>query len=98
MGPRHKAGDDDFGILENMKTKIDPRVADVHVSVQALTVKLRDGCEISAPLAWFPRLQSASAEDRAIWEPSAAGHGIHWPRIDKDLSVEGLLRGEPAGA
>lgn len=75
----------------------DPRVADVHVSAQALTVKLRDGREISAPLAWFPRLQIASAEDRAVWEPSAAGHGIHWPRIDEDLSVEGLLRGGSAG-
>ncbi len=76
----------------------DPRVADVHVSAQALTVKLRDGREISAPLAWFPRLQSASPEDRAIWEPSAAGYGIHWPRIDEDLSVQGLLRSEPTGA
>lgn len=81
-----------------MKAKADSRVADVRVSAQALTVKLRDGRKISAPLAWFPRLQSASTEDRAVWEPSAAGHGIHWPRIDEDLSIEGLLRGEPAGA
>lgn len=79
-----------------MRISSDPRVADVHVSVQALTVKLRDGRKISAPLAWFPRLQSASAKDRAIWEPSAAGHGIHWPRIDEDLSIEGLLRGGSA--
>lgn len=81
-----------------MHISSDPRVADVHVSAQALTVKLRDGREISAPLAWFPRLQSASPEDRAIWEPSAAGYGIHWPCIDEDLSVQGLLRSEPAGA
>jgi hypothetical protein len=71
---------------------VDPRVADVEVSDTALTVLLRDGRRISAPLAWFPRLATAAPEDRAVWEPSAAGHGIHWPRIDEDLSVEGLLR------
>ncbi|MBL6854510.1 MAG: DUF2442 domain-containing protein, partial [Alphaproteobacteria bacterium] len=37
-----------------------------------------------------------SAEQRGAWETSAAGHGIHWPKIDEDLSVEGLLRGQPA--
>jgi Protein of unknown function (DUF2442) len=74
-------------------TTLDSRVADVRVTDVSLVVALRDGREIKAPLAWFPRLLSASKEDRAIWESSAAGHGIHWPRIDEDLSVEGLLRG-----
>jgi hypothetical protein len=74
----------------------DPRVADVEVTDNALTVSLRDGRQIKAPLAWFPRLLSARAEDRAVWEPSAAGYGIHWPRIDEDLSIEGLLRAESA--
>ena len=71
---------------------LDPRVADVLVSDTTLTVTLRDGRTISAPLAWFPRLESASPERRKVWEPAAAGHGIHWPMIDEDLSVEGLLR------
>jgi len=70
----------------------DPRVADVQFSDSALTVVLRDGRKISAPLAWFPRLASASPDERCVWEPAAAGHGIHWPLIDEDLSVEGLLR------
>ena len=70
----------------------DPRVADVHVSDTALTVILRDGRKISAPLDWFPRLASAAPDKRAVWEPAAAGHGIHWPLLDEDLSVEGLLR------
>ncbi|MEI9888707.1 MAG: DUF2442 domain-containing protein [Rhizomicrobium sp.] len=74
----------------------DPRVQDVQVTDDALLVVLRDGRKVSAPLAWFPKLQAASAEHRRIWETSAAGHGIHWPRIDEDLSVEGLLRGQPA--
>jgi hypothetical protein len=57
-------------------------------------VRLRDGRTVSAPIAWFPRLAAASPADRANWEPSAAGLGIHWPAIDEDLSVEGLLRSE----
>lgn len=70
---------------------LDPRVANVRVTEAALVVALRDGREIAAPLSWFPRLQSVSREDRARWEVSAAGYGIHWPYIDEDLSVEGLL-------
>ncbi|HEV2652373.1 MAG TPA: DUF2442 domain-containing protein [Rhizomicrobium sp.] len=76
--------------------KADLRVVDVRVSDAALTVVLRDGRQISAPLEWFPRLKAAPASDRNTWEPSAAGHGIHWPTIDEDLSVEGLLHGQPA--
>jgi hypothetical protein len=72
--------------------EIDARVADVAVSEDRLDVRLRDGRVISAPLAWFPRLAQAPAEQRQVWEPSAAGLGIHWPLIDEDLSVEGLLR------
>jgi len=74
----------------------DPRVKDVRVTDDTLEVSLRDGRKISVPLAWFPRLVAASAEDRAQWEMSAAGRGVHWPKIDEDLSVEGLLRGEKA--
>jgi len=61
-----------------------------------LVVILRDGREISVPLDWFPKLKAADANDRAVWEPAAAGHGIHWPLIDEDLSVEGLLQGSRA--
>lgn len=74
----------------------DPRVKDVRVTDENLEVLLRDGRKISAPLTWFPRLLAASTEDRSVWEISAAGHGIHWPKIDEDLSISGLLRGERA--
>jgi hypothetical protein len=72
--------------------EIDERVADVQVTDEALIVKLRDGRSISAPLAWFPRLAAATPSDRSVWERSAAGYGIHWPNIDEDLSVAGLLK------
>jgi hypothetical protein len=73
--------------------EIDPRVADVRVTESRLEVSLRDGRTVSAPLAWFPRLAAADAKARQVWESSAAGLGIHWPLIDEDLSVDGLLRG-----
>ena len=57
-----------------------------------------DGRSISVPLAWFPRLLSATPEQRARWEPAGAGYGIHWPDLDEDLSTEGLLRGAPAAS
>jgi Protein of unknown function (DUF2442) len=74
----------------------DPRVRSVDVSETTLTVTLRDGRTIAVPIAWFPKLKNATPADRAAWEPAAAGHGIHWPLIDEDLSVAGLLQGEPA--
>jgi hypothetical protein len=72
----------------------DHRVADVRFTGQALVVDLKDGRQISTPLSWFPRLASATPAQRQKWEISAAGYGIHWPAIDEDLGVEGLLRGE----
>jgi hypothetical protein len=74
----------------------DHRVGDVKITDDRLEVELRDGRRISVPLAWYPRLLHATADERARWEPCAAGYGIHWPLIDEDLSVEGLLRGAPA--
>ncbi len=77
--------------------EIDPRVIGVTVTDARLEVALRDGRTISAPLAWFPRLADADPKARLVWEPSAAGLGIHRPLIDEDLSVEGLLRGGSLG-
>jgi hypothetical protein len=73
---------------------MDARVAGVEITTSRLEVALRDGRRISAPLSWFPRLAEATPEARRTWEPAAAGMGIHWPLIDEDLSVEGLLRGK----
>ena len=72
----------------------DPRVKDVRCTEDTLEVSLRDGRKISAPISWFPRLAAASVHDRGIWEVGAAGYGIHWPLVDEDLSVEGLLRAQ----
>ncbi len=74
----------------------DIRVRGVHVDDESLTVDLMDGRSITVPLAWYPRLLSATAEQRQRWEMSSGGYGIHWPDIDEDLSTKGLLRGAPA--
>ena len=72
------------------------RVKDVHLTEDTLAVDLVDGRTIIVPLAWYPRLLEATAEQRLNWKLSGAGYGIHWPDIDEDLSTEGLLRGTPA--
>ena len=57
----------------------------------SMWVDLSDGRVIAVPLAWFPRLMNASAEQRAKVEFSA--RGLHWEGIDEDISVDGLLAG-----
>ena len=55
-----------------------------------------DQDELTVALAWFPRLLHASSEQRRNWRLIGDGHGIHWPDVDEDLSVEGLLTGASA--
>lgn len=73
----------------------DERVIDVAITEDELTVRLMDGRSISVPLAWYPRLLNAKAEQRQNWQISGGGYGIHWEEIDEDLSIGGLLRGVP---
>jgi hypothetical protein len=68
----------------------------VEVTDDELTVHLVDGRRVSAPLVWYPRLLHATASQRNDWELIGEGEGIHWPQIDEDLSVAGILRGTRA--
>ena len=70
-----------------------PLAQDVKCTEEALIVELLDGRTISAPLVWFPRLASATKEQLNNWELLGDGDGIHWPGVDEDLSVKGLLAG-----
>ena len=56
-------------------------------------LELTDGRQLSVPLAYFPRLLHATAEQRQKFEMSGGGTGIHWEDIDEDISVNGLLFG-----
>jgi hypothetical protein len=69
----------------------------VTVTDDGLSVDLSDGRTICAPLAWYPRLLHGTAAERANWRPIGDGTGIHWPDLDEDISVEGLLAGKPSG-
>jgi Protein of unknown function (DUF2442) len=81
----------------NISAKVgDERVADVRFDPERLIVDLADGRTIAVPLAWYPRLLAATPAERANWTRAGAGFGIHWPDVDEDLSVAGLLRGTPA--
>lgn len=72
--------------------RVDPTAVDVAVSDSSLHVVLADGRELSAPLAWFPRLRDATPKQRSHWRLIGRGEGIHWPEVDEDISVESLLR------
>lgn len=58
-----------------------------------MIVSLVDGRKVIVPLVWFPRLANAAKTQLENYELLGDGEGIHWPEIDEDLSVSGLLRG-----
>lgn len=59
-----------------------------------INVTLSDGRSLSVPIVWFPRLANASTSERADYELLGSGEGIHWPQLDEDISVAGLLAGK----
>jgi hypothetical protein len=78
--------------MSGSAVKYDGTAIDAKVMDDRLIVILADGRELAAPLAWFPRLLEASAEQRRNWRLIGGGHGIHWPDVDEDVSVASLLR------
>lgn len=75
---------------------IEPRIQSASVSEDLISAQLFDGRTISVPLAWSWRLSEATPEQRSRFEIIGSGSGIHWPDIDEDISVEGMLHGIPA--
>ena len=74
----------------------DVAIQDVGTTEDSLFVDLRDGRTITVPLAWYPRLLHGTVEQRTHWRLIGRGVGIHWPDLDEDLSVEGLILGRPS--
>ena len=74
-----------------------PRAVSVEITEDTLTISLVDGRIVSVPISWYPRLSNALPEHRAVWEFIGGGHGIHWPELDEDISVENVLLGQPSG-
>jgi len=73
-----------------------PVAMNVTLTEAALSVDLSDGRTITVPLSWYPRLDHATPAERTKWELIGDGHGIHWPDIDEDISVQGLIAGKPS--
>jgi hypothetical protein len=69
----------------------------VSVTEDDLVVALSDGRTLSVPLAWYPRLLHGTPEERNNWRMIGAGVGIHWPDLDEDISIAGLIAGRPSG-
>lgn len=74
----------------------DPRAVAVEVTDESIAARLADGRTITVPLAWSWRLSDATPEQRGRWELLGDGVHIHWPDVDEDLSVRGMLDGTPA--
>ena len=80
--------------MTTLTIETDPLATDVRIDDAMLHVALDDGRELSVPLEWFPRLRDGSPADRANWRFIGHGEGIHWPDLDEDISVLGLLSGK----
>jgi hypothetical protein len=72
--------------------ELDATAVDVTTDDSSLHVALADGRELAVPLEWFPRLRDATPAQRKNWRLIGRGQGIHWPDVDEDISVAGLLR------
>jgi hypothetical protein len=79
--------------MHTLTLEAEPLAVDVSFSEDAFRVALDDGRELSVPLAWFPRLLHGTPEQRQRWELIGVGQGIHWPDLDEDISVAGILAG-----
>lgn len=82
--------------MSSFMFKVAPKAMAIACSDDELRVSLTDGRTLSVPLAWFPRLAHASQTERADYEILGDGEGIHWPQVDEDISVVGLLAGQPS--
>ncbi len=68
-----------------------PSVLSLKFEKDSMQIVLSDGRTIGIPLAWYPKLASASKSHLQHFQISPAGYGIHWPDLDEDLSVYGFL-------
>lgn len=82
--------------MSSLTLHAEPLAQSIKCTEAELIVSLADGRVLSIPLVWFPRLLSASPQARAHYELLGHGEGVHWPDVDEDISVAGLLAGQPS--
>ncbi len=69
------------------------RIVNVTVTEDTLSVDLEDGRTISVPIGWYPRLAYGTTAERANFQISGAGYGIHWPDLDEDIWCGRIVAG-----
>lgn len=77
--------------MSTLGVKVEALATDVSFTEDCLRVALADGREIIVPLEWFHRLRDANDDERKDWRLIGGGIGIHWQKIDEDISVSALL-------
>lgn len=82
--------------MNSLAIETAPRAVAVRCTTDELVVSLDDGRVLSVPLAWFPRLAHARADQLETYKLLGEGEGIHWPAVDEDVSVIGLIAGKPS--
>ena|SRR5215208_3120712 len=82
------------GALSVVVTLNLPRIMKVSVTEDTLSLDLEDGRTISAPIGWYPRLAQGSPAERTNVQIAGAGFGLHWPDLDEDIGIEGILLGK----
>ena len=70
-----------------------PRIVTVTMTEDTVSVDLEDGRTVAVPIGWYPRLVHGTPAERAHVQISSAGYGMHWPELDEDIGIEGLLVG-----
>ena len=79
--------------MSTLTLNTEPLAVDVAFEADLFRIKLDDGRELAAPIEWFPRLRAATSAQRSNWRLIGVGEGVHWPDIDEDISIRGLLAG-----
>lgn len=82
------------GTLSVVVTLNLPRAVNVSVTDDTLSVDLEDGRTVSVPIGWYPRLAHGTPVERAKVQIAGAGLGLHWPDLDEDIGIEGILLGK----
>ena len=83
--------------MSSLHTEKEALAEEVVFNKDSFSVTLSDGRVLTVPLAWFPRLVHGSEKERKNYRLIGMGTGIHWPDLDEDISVEGIIHGRASG-
>lgn len=75
----------------NILVLVEAKASSLKITDEAMLATLVDGREVKVPLLWFPKLFQATPSQRNNFRFIGEGIGIHWPELDEDLSIAGIL-------